>query len=676
VRRLLRWLRPWRLAAVLAGTAATPAMTPAAAAVQSAAQTAVTRASSVSRCPGDAPIVLAGLNWASGEFITAVTQEILERGLGCRTETIPGNTLTFEQALANNDVQIIAEEWVNRSDIWKKAADAGKVRAVGNSFTGATEGWAVPDYLVKGDPSRHMPASAPDLRSVFQLREPRYVALFKDPEQPDHGRFLNCPSGWTCEEKNTDKLKAYGLADRYIDFRPGTGPAMDAAIVSAYLQGQPVLFYYWSPSAIAGRLQLSALEEPPYSPACWQAMTASGGRNGRGCASPPSVIVYGVSSAFAVAAPEIVEILGKANFPLAVLNANLATMAEKQRDARTQARAFLAERADIWKAWVSPEVAARIAAGIASSGAAESGRSEPTAPSDDSRPLFPPGLVISIRQPVNAAVEALVTRNGAAFRAASHAALRVIVLVDIVLRHIPWWLMIALFMGLAWLGSRRPGLTVAIGVLMFAVGVLGLWDLMLQTLTLMLISSLVALVIGLPAGILTAKYKFARAIVLPTLDVMQTMPSFVYLIPALMLFGLGKVPAILATVIYALPPMIRLTALGIDHVDPEIKEAATAFGVTPLQMLIDVELPLARPSIMAGVNQAIMLALSMVVVASMIGARGLGEQVLNGIQSLDVGEGLQAGIGIVILAVVLDRVTQGFGARRAVDGAAPGEKNG
>jgi glycine betaine/proline transport system permease protein len=142
------------------------------------------------------------------------------------------------------------------------------------------------------------------------------------------------------------------------------------------------------------------------------------------------------------------------------------------------------------------------------------------------------------------------------------------------------------------------------------------------------------------------------------------MPSFVYLIPALMLFGLGKVPAILATVIYALPPMIRLTALGIDQVDSEIKEAATAFGVTPLQMLLWVELPLARPSIMAGVNQTIMLALSMVVVASMIGARGLGERVLNGIQSLDIGQGLEAGIGIVILAVVLDRITQGFGGRR------------
>jgi len=663
--RILAGARLKCLAAAIAWLSAS-AMTPVSAAGQAPAQTVATASVPAAACHGGTPIVLAGLNWSSGEFITAVTQEILERGFGCRTETIPGNTLTFEQALANNDLQIIAEEWVNRSDIWKKAADAGKVRAVGNSFTGATEGWAVPDYLIKGDPLRHLPASAPNLHSVFQLREPQYVALFKDPEQPDHGRFLNCPSGWTCEEKNTDKLNAYGLADRYIDFRPGTGPAMDAAIVSAYLQGQPLLFYYWSPSAIAGRLHLTALEEPPYSAACWQAMTTSGGKNGQGCASPPSVIVYGVSSGFAAAAPEIVAMLAKASFPLEVLNANLATMAENQRDARSQARAFLAERPDLWRAWVPADVAARIAAGFA-----------PTAPpSEDSRPLFPPQLVISIRQPVNAAVDALVTRNGAAFRAASHAALRVIVLFDVVLRHIPWWLMIALFMGLAWLGSRRPWMTFAIGVLMFAVGMLGLWDLMLQTLTLMLISSLVALLTGLPAGILTAKYKLARAIVLPTLDVMQTMPSFVYLIPALMLFGLGKVPAILATVIYALPPMIRLTALGIDHVDPEIKEAATAFGVTPLQMLMNVELPLARPSIMAGVNQTIMLALSMVVVASMIGARGLGEQVLNGIQSLDVGEGLQAGIGIVILAVVLDRITQGFGARRARDGAAPGEKNG
>jgi len=142
------------------------------------------------------------------------------------------------------------------------------------------------------------------------------------------------------------------------------------------------------------------------------------------------------------------------------------------------------------------------------------------------------------------------------------------------------------------------------------------------------------------------------------------MPGFVYLIPALMLFGLGKVPAMLATIVYALPPMIRLTALGIEQVDPELREAAANVGARPWRVLLSIELPLALPSLLAGIHQAIMLALSMVVVASMIGARGLGEQVLNGIQTLDIGLGLEAGIGIVLLAVILDRVTLGIGGRR------------
>ena len=614
-------------------------------------------------CASGRPIVLAGLNWESGEFITAVMQEILTRGFGCRTETIPGNTITFEQALSNDDVQIVAEEWINRSEVWKKAADAGTVRAVGNTFTDPAEGWAVPEYVVKGDPARNIRPAAPDLVSVAQLADPKYVTLFRDPEQPDRGRFLNCPSGWTCEPENTSKLEAYGLLGRYVNFRPGTGPAMDADIVSAYLQGRPLLFYYWTPSTIAGRLRLIPLAEPPYTPDCWKEMIAAQGRNHRGCASPPSVIVYGVSSVFAAAAPEIVAVLAKATFPLPELNANLATMAQMQRDAKAQALAFLQEKPEIWQPWVGADLAARINKGLQGRG-----------PNATGAPLFPPSLVISIRRPVNDAVAAVVAKNGAAFRAASHAALGLIVLIDNTLALIPWWLLIALFMALAWLGSRRPVLTAVVGLLMLAVGMLGLWDLMLQTLTLMLIASVLALLVGLPVGILAAKSRGLRAVIFPTLDIMQTMPSFVYLIPALMLFGLGKVPAILATVIYAIPPMIRLTALGIEQVPAEITEAATAFGVTPAQMLLTVELPLARPSIMAGVNQTIMLALSMVVVASMIGARGLGEQVLNGIQSLDVGQGLEAGIGIVILAVVLDRITQGFGARGA--GAATRGKHG
>jgi len=616
-------------------------------------------------CSGGRPVVFAGVNWESGEFITAVMREIFSRGFGCRTQDIPGNSVTLEPATADNDVQVFAEEWVSRSDVWKAAADAGKVQAVGHPFLSATEGWYVPAYLVHGDPSRHIAAAAADLTSVSQLGEPKYVALFRDPEQPNKGRFLNCPSGWTCEGVNTAKLHAYGLEGAYVDFRPGTGTAMDAAITSAYLQGQPVLFYYFSPSTIVGKLKLIKLIEPPYTPGCYKDLTSTDGKHTHGCAAPPADVAYGVSTPFVHGAPELTAVLAKATFPLADLNANLVEMADAKRDAPAQALVFLKARPDIWRRWVDPATAARIQASLDIHPNTDASDDGATARA----PPFPPGLTLSIRQPVNAAVAALVSQHGAAFRAASGALLAVVVASDTVLNLCPWWLLIAIFMALAWLGSRRLLLSAVVGVLMFTVGVLGLWSLMLQTLTLMLISSVIALMIGLPVGIAVAKVRLVRAVTPPVLDVMQTMPSFVYLIPALMLFGLGKAPAILATVIYAVAPMIRLTALGLDLVDPEIREAATAFGVTPWQMLFWVELPLARPSIMAGVNQTIMLALSMVVVASMIGARGLGEQVLNGIQTLNVGQGLEAGIGIVILAVVLDRITQGFGARTRQGGA-------
>lgn len=281
--------------------------------------------------------------------------------------------------------------------------------------------------------------------------------------------------------------------------------------------------------------------------------------------------------------------------------------------------------------------------------------------------MFPDDFKLSIRAPVNQFVEALVMNYGGVFKAISHVILQAVLAIEWVLRGLPWWSIILLFMALAWWSSRRWTLTVAVGLLLVVVGVLGLWDLTMQSLALMLMATIVSVVIGVPVGILVAKSKTVRAITLPVLDVMQTMPSFVYLIPALMLFGLGKVPAILATIIYAVPPLIRLTDLGIRQVDTEVVEAATAFGGSPGQILFGVELPLATPTIMAGLNQTIMMALSMVVVASMIGARGLGEQVLNGIQTLDVGKGLEAGIGIVILAIVLDRITQGFGKPRAED---------
>jgi glycine betaine/proline transport system permease protein len=232
-----------------------------------------------------------------------------------------------------------------------------------------------------------------------------------------------------------------------------------------------------------------------------------------------------------------------------------------------------------------------------------------------------------------------------------------------VLLNSPWWLVVGVVSAAAYASARKLSLAALIAVAMLAIGFLGLWEDGMRTLALMLVCTLVATAVGVPLGILMSWSNRFRAVMLPVLDIMQTMPSFVYLIPAIMLFGPGKIPAVLATVVYAVPPLIRLTDLGIRQVDDEIIEAAQSFGANRMQKLFWVQIPLALPSIMAGINQATMMALSMVVIASMIGAQGLGFQVLQGITRLEVGRGLMAGLAIVLLAVVFDRITQAFGKR-------------
>ncbi|EFH12520.1 ABC transporter permease [Pseudoroseomonas cervicalis] len=193
---------------------------------------------------------------------------------------------------------------------------------------------------------------------------------------------------------------------------------------------------------------------------------------------------------------------------------------------------------------------------------------------------------------------------------------------------------------------------------------MGLWVRMMETLSLVLAATGFAILVGVPLGIAMARSAWVQAVARPALDLMQTMPAFVYLIPAAMFFGLGAVPGTIATVIFAMPPVVRLTNLGLRQVHSEFIEAGLAFGCTPTQLLLKVQIPNALPSIMAGINQTIMLSLSMVVIASMIGAGGLGNTVLTGIQRLDVGTGFEGGLAVVVLAVLLDRITQSFGQGR------------
>ena len=195
------------------------------------------------------------------------------------------------------------------------------------------------------------------------------------------------------------------------------------------------------------------------------------------------------------------------------------------------------------------------------------------------------------------------------------------------------------------------------------IGLAGVWEEAMKTVALMVVATVLAVVIGLPIGVAMSRSGRLQSVILPILDVMQTMPIFVYLIPFVMLFGPGKIPALLATLVFAIPPVIRLTDLGIRGVDPEVVEATRAFGASNRQILFTVQIPLALPTILAGINQTTMMALSMVVIASMIGAGGLGYQVLQGIQRLQISSGLMAGLGIVFLAIIFDRIAQSYGKR-------------
>ena len=274
---------------------------------------------------------------------------------------------------------------------------------------------------------------------------------------------------------------------------------------------------------------------------------------------------------------------------------------------------------------------------------------------------FPEPLQFSFAEWVNHGVDWLVLHHGDQLRSLSDHLLQLLVSLENLLRLLPWWLVLTLVGLLAWHASGSLVRALVLSALLALIGMLGLWDKLLQTLALVLVSTGLCVLIGVPLGIVLATRPLARRLVLPVLDVMQTLPAFVYLIPVLMLFGLGKVPAVFATLVYALPPLVRLTELGLAQIDPSLLQAAHGLGANRWQRLRRIALPLALPSIMAGLNQSVMMALSMVVVASMIGARGLGEDVLAGIQTLNVGQGVEAGLAIVALAMVIDRISQAYG---------------
>jgi glycine betaine/proline transport system permease protein/glycine betaine/proline transport system substrate-binding protein len=272
---------------------------------------------------------------------------------------------------------------------------------------------------------------------------------------------------------------------------------------------------------------------------------------------------------------------------------------------------------------------------------------------------FPQSLTLNPGSLVDDVIRQFSRNHRAPLNAIKSATVWMLSSIESFLGIIPWWVLILLAV---WAGRKVSGkwkTGILYGAMLFLVGSFGLWTLMLETLSLIVVSVTLALVLGFPLGVVVAMNRHVETVMHPVMDFMQTIPSFVYLIPAAMLFSVGKTPAVMATLIYSVVPMIRLTSHGIRHVDKEVVEAGIAFGSTRLQLLFNVQVPQALPTIMTGINQTIMMAMGMVVTCALIGANGLGMEILVATNRTEMGRALMPGISIVFIAIILDRLTQG-----------------
>lgn len=273
------------------------------------------------------------------------------------------------------------------------------------------------------------------------------------------------------------------------------------------------------------------------------------------------------------------------------------------------------------------------------------------------------GTLLTIRKTLDGAYRSFSSEYGDAISAFFHPLLEFLIAFEKLLLNTPWFIVLAVCAGLVYLASRSWRMSFGCVVALLLIGVFGMWEDTMRTLSIITVCTVISIVIGIPIGIAMARSNRTQTIITPLLDIMQTMPGFVYLIPVVMLLGIGKIPGVIAVVIYSIPPVIRLTNLGIRLVDKEVLEASTAFGASRWQRLWGVQLPLATPTIMAGMNQTIMMALSMVVIASMIGVKGLGQPVLKAIMNQYFTVGLLNGLAIVALAILFDRASQAYAKR-------------
>jgi len=601
--------------------------------------------------PGSGITVRSGTSPITDELFWA---EIVNIGLNrLGFQTAPLVQLSYPlliTAVANGDVDltpVFVEP--NFDSMFENAGGENRLRKVGDLWQG------VNGYQIdKRTADRHR------ITNLQQLRDPTLAALF-DADGDGKADLVGCDPGWSCEPVIDHQIDAYGLRDT-VSVKKGNYAALIADVLARNREGKPVLFYTWSPYWLGQVLKTGRdvvwLEVPFTSyPANMGGITAKetsvDGKN-LGLAQGRCRAVG--NRAFLDKNPAITRFLAQVKIPsgdLLLESFRIKQGEDKPEDVRKRAEEWVAGNRDVFQGWLAQ-------AGIAD-GRGTAVRGPAARPRQALQGVLDPFRTHTIH--LDAAVSAAMDSAARNFRPLFQAVRSPVAWV---LREVRGLLLAAPPLALLLLIGLVAWRTAGVGAGLYSllaltlIGFLGLWEPAMISCAIVVTSVVFSIAAGIPLGVVCARSNRFERIMKPLLDAMQTLPTLVYLVPVVMLFGTGEVPGVIATVIYALPPLIRFTNLGIRQVSGEVVEAARAFGSTPAQVLWEVQIPLALPTIMAGVNQSVLFALGMTVIASMIAVPGLGLTILEGVGRLDVGTAAVGGLAIVLLAILLDRITQGI----------------
>jgi glycine betaine/proline transport system substrate-binding protein len=296
-------------------------------------------------------IILADLGWDSAQVHNRIAGFIIEHGYGYKTEYMPGETIPLFAGLVRGDIDINMEVWVdNQQEAYNKGVKSGKITDLGSNFPDSWQGWLIPTYMIKGDPKRGIKPMAPDLKSIDDL--PKYWKLFKDPEDPSKGRFYNSVPGWECTKINSKKLKAYGLDIYYNDFITGSDAALNGSIAAAYKKSKPWLGYYWAPTWVLGKFDMTPIKEPPYDKKVWDTNYA--------CAYPSVRVNIVINKSLLKRAPDVMEFLRNYETSQGITNKFLACMREQKATKQAAAMWFLRNYQNLWTGWIPDNVATKV----------------------------------------------------------------------------------------------------------------------------------------------------------------------------------------------------------------------------------------------------------------------------------------------------------------------------